>query len=130
VVAGLISTASTIACAVKSKSVLIGADGGVVEDTTDKLGKFCQCVKVFAPSPPVYIGGLEFLASTVVEVQKASTAVERMGVEKFNPLVLAGIHGALASIVDGSIGMLPHTNPRTEIHDIVMDILVKAPLKT
>jgi hypothetical protein len=34
-----------------------------------------------------------------------------------------------ASIVDGSIGMLPYTNPRIEIHDIVMDIFVKAPLK-
>jgi hypothetical protein len=53
----------------------------VVEDTTDKLGKFCWHVKMLAPSPPIYIGGLEFLASTVVEVQEASTSVERMGVE-------------------------------------------------
>jgi hypothetical protein len=36
---------------------------------------------MFAPSPPIYIGGLEFPASTVVEVQKASTGIERTGVE-------------------------------------------------
>jgi hypothetical protein len=47
----------------------------------DKLGEFCQHVEMFAPSPSIHIGGLEFLASTVVEVQKASTAVERTGVE-------------------------------------------------
>jgi hypothetical protein len=81
VVVGLISTASTIPCAVKSKSVLVGTNGSMVEDTTDKLGKFCQHVKMFAPSPPIHIGGLEFPALTVVEVQKASTTVERTGVE-------------------------------------------------
>jgi hypothetical protein len=81
VVAGLVSTASTIACAVKSKSVPIGADGGVVEDTMDKLGEFCRHVKMFAPSPPIHIGGLEFPALTVIEVQKASTSIERMGVK-------------------------------------------------
>jgi hypothetical protein len=81
VVTGLISTACTVACAIKSKSVPVGADGSVVEDTMDKLGKFHQCVEMFAPSPPIHIGGLEFLASTVIEVQKASTTVERMGVE-------------------------------------------------
>jgi N-acetyl-beta-hexosaminidase len=80
-VVGLISTTNAIVCAVKSKSVPVGANGSVVEDTTDKLGKFCRCVKMLAPSPPIHIGGLEFLASTVVEVQKASTAVERTGVE-------------------------------------------------
>jgi hypothetical protein len=53
----------------------------VVEDTMDKPGKFCQCVKMLAPSPPIYIGGLEFLASTVIEVHEASTTVERTGVE-------------------------------------------------
>jgi hypothetical protein len=53
----------------------------VVEDTMDKLGEFCQCVKMLAPSPPIYIGGLEFPTSTVIEVQKASTSIERMGVE-------------------------------------------------
>jgi hypothetical protein len=53
----------------------------VVEDTMDKLGKLRWHVKMFAPSPPIYIGGLEFSASTVIEVQEASTAVERMGVE-------------------------------------------------
>jgi hypothetical protein len=53
----------------------------MVEDTTDKLGKFHQCVKMFAPSPPIHIRGLEFLASTVVEMQKASTTVERTEVE-------------------------------------------------
>jgi hypothetical protein len=81
VVAGLISTACTVTCTVKSKSVLIGADGGVVEDTTDKLGKFRWCVKILAPGPPIHIGGLEFLASTVVEVQEASTSIERTGVK-------------------------------------------------
>jgi hypothetical protein len=60
----------------------------MVEDTTDKLGEFCWRVRVFAPSPPIYIGGLEFLALTVIEVQKASTSIERMGVEKVNPLIL------------------------------------------
>jgi hypothetical protein len=129
VVAGLVSTASAIACTVKSKSVPIGADGGMVEDTMNKPGKFCQCVKMFAPSPPICIGGLEFLTLTIVEVQKASTAVERTGVEESTPLVLAGVCGALASIVDGSIGAFPHTNPRIKICDVVMDILVEAPLK-
>jgi hypothetical protein len=80
-VAGLISTAYIVACTVKSKLVLVGADGSVVEDTTDKLGEFRQRVKMFAPSPPIYIGGLEFLASTAIEVQEASTSVERTGVE-------------------------------------------------
>jgi hypothetical protein len=51
----------------------------MVEDTTDKLGKFCRCVKMLAPGPPIYIAGLEFSASTVVEVQKTSTSIERMG---------------------------------------------------
>jgi hypothetical protein len=46
-----------------------------------------------------------------------------------DPLVLAGISGALASIVNGSIGTPPHTNLRSKIRDIVMDILVEAPLK-
>jgi hypothetical protein len=81
VVAGLVSTASAIACTIKSKLVPVGADGGVVEDTTDKLGKFRQHVKMLAPSLPIHIGGLEFLASTVVEVQEASTSIERTGVE-------------------------------------------------
>jgi hypothetical protein len=53
----------------------------MVEDTTDKLGKLHRHVKVFAPGPPIYIGGLEFSASTVIEMQKASTSVERMGVK-------------------------------------------------
>jgi hypothetical protein len=53
----------------------------VVEDTMDKPGKFHWCVEMLAPGPPIHIGGLEFSASTVVEVQKASTAVERTGVE-------------------------------------------------
>jgi hypothetical protein len=79
-VVGLVSTAGTVTCTVKSKSVPIGADGSMVEDAMDKLGEFCQHVKMFAPSPPIYIG-LEFSALTVVEVQEASTAVERMGVE-------------------------------------------------
>jgi hypothetical protein len=47
-----------------------------------------------------------------------------------NPLILAGISGALASIVNGSIGAVPHVNLRSKIHDVVMDILVEAPLKT
>jgi hypothetical protein len=81
VVAGLVSTACVIMCAVKSKLVPVGTNGGVVEDNMDKLGKFRWCVEMFAPSPPIYIGGLEFSASTVVEVQKASTSVERMGVK-------------------------------------------------
>jgi hypothetical protein len=81
VVAGLVSTACTVACAIKSKSVPIRTDGSVVEDTTDKLGEFRQCVEMLAPSPPIHIGGLEFLASTIIEVQKTSTAVERTGVE-------------------------------------------------
>jgi hypothetical protein len=81
VVAGLVSTASTVACAVKSKPVSVGANGSMVEDTMDKLGKVCQCVKVFAPSPPIYIGGLEFPTLTIIEVQEASTSIERMGVE-------------------------------------------------
>jgi hypothetical protein len=101
----------------------------MVEDTTDKPGKLRQCVEMLAPSPPIHIGGLEFSASTVIEVQKASTAIERVGVEEMNPLILAGIGGMLASIVDGSIGMPPHTNPRSKIRDVVMDIFVKAPLK-
>jgi hypothetical protein len=84
---------------------------------------------MFAPSPPIHIGGLEFPTSTIVEVQKASTTVERMGVEEPNPLVLASVSGMLVSIVDGSIGSMPHTNSRIEIHDIVMDIFVEAPLK-
>jgi hypothetical protein len=53
----------------------------MVEDTMDKPGEFRQHVKMFAPSPPIDIGGLEFLASTVIEVQKASTGIERMGFE-------------------------------------------------
>jgi hypothetical protein len=53
----------------------------VVEDTTDKLDKLHQHVKMLAPSPPIHIGGLAFLAPTVIEVQEASTTVERMGVE-------------------------------------------------
>jgi hypothetical protein len=81
VVAGLVSTAGAVAYTVKSKMVPIGTNGSVVEDTMDKPGKFGWCVKVFAPSPPIHIGGLEFSASTVVEVQEASTSVERMGVE-------------------------------------------------
>jgi hypothetical protein len=36
----------------------------------------------------------------------------------------------LVSMVDGSIGVLPHTNLRRKICDIVMDIFVEAPLKT
>jgi hypothetical protein len=74
-VAGLISTAGTVPCAVKSKSVPVGADGGMVEDTMDKPGELHQHVKMFAPSPPIHIGGLEFPASTVVEVQEASTSI-------------------------------------------------------
>jgi hypothetical protein len=66
---------------------------------------------------------------TVIEVEKASTTVERMGVEQANPLILASICGMLASIVDGSIGTFPHTNLRIEVYDVVMDILVEAPLK-
>jgi hypothetical protein len=89
----------------------------MVEDTTGK------------PSPPIYIGGPEFLASTVVEVQEASTSVERTGFKYTNPLILAGISGVLASIVDGSIGALPCTNPRSKIRDVVMDVFVKAPLE-
>jgi hypothetical protein len=81
VVAGLVSPASTIACTVQSKLVPVGTDGSVVEDTMDKPGKFHWHVKMFAPSPPIYIGGLEFLASTVIEVQEASTSIERTGVE-------------------------------------------------
>jgi hypothetical protein len=81
VVVGLVSTACAVTCAVKSKLVPIGADGSMVEDTMDKLGEFRRCVEMLAPSPPIHIGGLEFLASTVVEVQKASTTVERTGVE-------------------------------------------------
>jgi hypothetical protein len=57
--------------------VPIGANGGVVEDTTDKPGKLHRHVKMLAPSPPIHIGGLEFLALAVVEVQEASTSVER-----------------------------------------------------
>jgi hypothetical protein len=53
----------------------------MVEDTMDKLGKFRQHVKMLAPSPPIYIGGLEFSASTIVEVQEASTSVEGTGVK-------------------------------------------------
>jgi hypothetical protein len=36
VVAGLVSTASAIACTVKSKPVPVGTDGSMVEDTTVK----------------------------------------------------------------------------------------------
>jgi hypothetical protein len=126
---GLVSTAGTIVCTVKSKSVPVGTDGSVVEDTMDKPGKFRQHVKMLAPSPPIYIGGLEFLAPTVIEVQKASTSIERMGVEKANPLILAGVSDMLASIVDGSMGMFPHTNSRAMIHDIVVGFFVEAPLK-
>jgi hypothetical protein len=81
VVAGLVSTAGAIACAIKSKPVPVRTDGDVVEDPMDKLGKFCQHVKMFAPSPPIHIGGLELLAPIVIEVQEASTSIERMGVE-------------------------------------------------
>jgi hypothetical protein len=45
-----------------------------------------------------------------------------------NPLILAGVSGTLVSIVDGSIGMVPHANLRSKIRDVVMDILVEAPL--
>jgi hypothetical protein len=102
----------------------------VVEDTMDKPGEFRRCVEMFAPSPPIHIGGLEFPTLTIVEVQKASTAVERMGVEESNPLVPAGVSGTLAGIVNGSIGTFPHANPRIEIRDVVMDIFVEAPLET
>jgi N-acetyl-beta-hexosaminidase len=53
----------------------------MVEDTMDKLGKFCQHVKMLAPSSPIHIGGLEFLALNVIEVQEASTSIERTGVK-------------------------------------------------
>jgi hypothetical protein len=53
----------------------------MVEDTMDKLGEFRWCVEMLAPSPPIYIGGLECSASTIVEVQEASTSIERMGVK-------------------------------------------------
>jgi hypothetical protein len=32
--------------------------------------------------------------------------------KKKNPLILASVSNTFASIVDGSIGTLPHTNPR------------------